>query len=426
MYNSSSVLAVDNTKTCPANFTRDLGTGMTGEDVRELQKYLNTTGFIVSNEGPGSVGNETTMFGVLTRTALANFQKANNIVATYGVFDIQTRTYLGCTETDTTSSITTKPSSFTFTRNLSLGMTGEDVRELQKYLNNNGFLVSETGVGSKGNESTYFGLKTKQALIRFQENNVDAILKPFNLTRGTGFFYASTRSFVNKTSSSLTTTIIPFTPPTSTTVISTIPLHDNPFASFFTLTYIPGFGGTITGVSPQNVTPGGSGTPVTAKPYVNYSFVNWSDGVTTPTRTDANVAGYKTVVANFQGNQSTGGSSWGGGGGGGGGSVPSVTYTLTYTAGSNGTISGTASQTVTSGGSGSAVTAVADTGYHFTTWSDGVTTAVRTDTGVAANLSVTASFAVNEQLITPTFTPNSGAIALGVRYGSIAWKHLVC
>ena len=41
------------------------------------------------------------------------------------------------------------------------------------------------------------------------------------------------------------------------------------------------------------------------------------------------------------------------------------TYTLTYTAGANGTITGTAPQTVDYGTSGTEVTAVPDPGYHF-------------------------------------------------------------
>ena len=45
------------------------------------------------------------------------------------------------------------------------------------------------------------------------------------------------------------------------------------------------------------------------------------------------------------------------------------TFTLHYVAGSNGTITGTLSQTVNSGASGAAVTAVADSGYHFLNWS---------------------------------------------------------
>jgi hypothetical protein len=39
------------------------------------------------------------------------------------------------------------------------------------------------------------------------------------------------------------------------------------------------------------------------------------------------------------------------------------------------------------------VTAVANSGSHFVNWSDGVTTATRTDTNVVANKSVTANFA---------------------------------
>ena len=62
------------------------------------------------------------------------------------------------------------------------------------------------------------------------------------------------------------------------------------------------------------------------------------------------------------------------------------------------------------GGSGTAVTAVANTGYHFVSWSDGVTTATRTDTNVTANISVTANFAINRYTITFVAGPN-GTIA---------------
>jgi len=68
-------------------------------------------------------------------------------------------------------------------------------------------------------------------------------------------------------------------------------------------------------------------------------------------------------------------------------------YKLTYTAGTGGTISGTSPQTVYYGNSGSQVTAVPATGYHFVSWSDGSTTNPRTDTNVSANITVNASFA---------------------------------
>ncbi len=144
-------------------------------------------------------------------------------------------------------------------------------------------------------------------------------------------------------------------------------------ADAFTLTYAAGAHGSITGISPQTVTLGGSGTAVTAVADAGYHFTQWSDGVLTAARTDASVVANVSVTASFAAN----------------------TYTLTYTAGAHGSITGLTSQTVTLGGSGTAVTAVADAGYHFTQWSDGVLAATRTDGSVAANLSVTAGFAAN-------------------------------
>jgi peptidoglycan hydrolase-like protein with peptidoglycan-binding domain len=94
--------------------------------------------------------------------------------------------------------------SFTFPRNLSLGIRGEDVRALQRYLNAQGFLVAPPGLnstgspraGSPGNETAYFGPATKAALIRFQDAHKEAILTPVGLTQGTGFFGPATRAFV--------------------------------------------------------------------------------------------------------------------------------------------------------------------------------------------------------------------------------------
>ena len=71
------------------------------------------------------------------------------------------------------------------------------------------------------------------------------------------------------------------------------------------------------------------------------------------------------------------------------------TYTLTYTAGTHGSISGTSPQTVDYGANGTAVTAVAASGYHFVNWSDSSTANPRTDNHVTANISVTANFALN-------------------------------
>lgn len=75
-------------------FTRNLYIGIIGSEVKLLQQYLNTHGFILASTGPGSLGNETTMFGSLTRTALIKFQKANNIIPAIGYFGPITREFL--------------------------------------------------------------------------------------------------------------------------------------------------------------------------------------------------------------------------------------------------------------------------------------------------------------------------------------------
>jgi uncharacterized repeat protein (TIGR02543 family) len=71
-----------------------------------------------------------------------------------------------------------------------------------------------------------------------------------------------------------------------------------------------------------------------------------------------------------------------------------ITFTLTYNAGAGGSITGETSQTVSYGESGSEVTATPTTGYSFVSWSDGVTSASRTDQNVTANLTVTANFTI--------------------------------
>lgn len=79
---------------------------------------------------------------------------------------------------------------YVFNSNLSIGMRGNEVSKLQRYLYSQGLLViSPTG---------YFGNLTLQALIKFQQRH--------NIYPARGFFGQITRNFINSISGNATTT----------------------------------------------------------------------------------------------------------------------------------------------------------------------------------------------------------------------------
>lgn len=148
----------------------------------------------------------------------------------------------------------------------------------------------------------------------------------------------------------------------------------------YTLNYVAGQYGTLTGSAIQYVNYGGDGSPVTAVPDTGCYFIKWSDERTDNPRTDMDVTGPVSVTAVFAINQ----------------------YTLIYSAGTNGSIWGASSQTVNYDGNGTYIAALPDEGYHFSGWSDawvnpggGLPNAFRKDVNVTADINVTASFAPN-------------------------------
>lgn len=74
-----------------ASFYRDLTIGDMGLDVQALQQFLNQAGFAVAPTGPGSAGDETQYFGLLTQAALASWQAANSISPAQGYFGPESR-----------------------------------------------------------------------------------------------------------------------------------------------------------------------------------------------------------------------------------------------------------------------------------------------------------------------------------------------
>ena len=143
-----------------------------------------------------------------------------------------------------------------------------------------------------------------------------------------------------------------------------------PETLLYTLVYQVGEGGSIDGESEQKVLEGENGSPITAVPNEGYEFDKWSDGITTATRQETNIRNNFTVTASFQ----------------------KKTYIVSYKAGENGTLQGETSQTVAHGDSATSVTAVPNEGYAFDKWSDGLTSATRTDKNIQESFSVIASF----------------------------------
>ena len=138
----------------------------------------------------------------------------------------------------------------------------------------------------------------------------------------------------------------------------------------FLIRALPAEGGTVIGAGNYAK---GSDVSLTAIPNRGYSFVMWSENGSQVSSADTytfECTANRTLTAVFEAH----------------------TYTLSYTAGEGGSISGQATQTVKHGQSGTEVEAVPNAGYRFVKWSDGLTTAKRTDSNVQEDMSVTAEF----------------------------------
>ena len=143
----------------------NLEIGSSGALVVALQKYLikaDSGAASISLAGIGATGK----FGVATKAALAEFQKAAGISPVSGYYGPITRAFVAAHPIG--SSSIASSSNAIFTRELYMGIIGEDVRALQKLLNDNGYTIASTGLGSPGNETSRFGLATKLAVIKFQ------------------------------------------------------------------------------------------------------------------------------------------------------------------------------------------------------------------------------------------------------------------
>ncbi len=91
------------------------------------------------------------------------------------------------------------PQTFQFGKNLKVGQTiSPDIMYLQRFLNLSPTTqIAETGAGSNSQLTNYFGLKTKDAVMRFQNIYKSEVLTPAGLTMPTGNVGEYTRKKIN-------------------------------------------------------------------------------------------------------------------------------------------------------------------------------------------------------------------------------------
>ncbi len=152
----------------------------------------------------------------------------------------------------------------------------------------------------------------------------------------------------------------------------------------YTVTFVAGANGTLSGTTTQVVDEGDGCTAVTAVADSGYRFDQWTGGYTGTDNplTVTNVTSNMTITANF---------------------VPVPQYTVTFVAGANGTLSGTTTQVVDEGDDCTAVTALADSGHLFSQWTGDYTGTGNplTVTNVTSDMTITANFvAVSQYTVT--------------------------
>jgi|GEM_PF-4829326 len=141
--------------------TGNLSLGMQGEEVRALQAFLVFDGLLAEDSVTG-------FFGELTQKAVQTWQTREGVVSSgdpvttgFGVVGPKTRTALFGTPAQAGLPEVLGVTATTFSRNLSYGMQGEDVRQLQL------FLIDEA-VLPTGNATGYFGPLTQKAVGAWQ------------------------------------------------------------------------------------------------------------------------------------------------------------------------------------------------------------------------------------------------------------------
>ena len=152
--------------TSASSIKRTLTRGTTGDDVKSLQTLLSLDPTVYPEKLI------TGYFGPATERAVKVFQAKYNL-PDIGVVGPMTRAMLTEIFGKVTSAAPATPATLAtgasmISRSLKAGSTGSDVKQVQQFLNKNGFTIAQSGPGSPGNETAFFGSLTVEAIKKFQ------------------------------------------------------------------------------------------------------------------------------------------------------------------------------------------------------------------------------------------------------------------
>lgn len=200
-------VAVITLKPPATKLAKTLKLGDKSNDVKALQKFLNSNLYIIVKTGTGSPGKESNLFGAATKAALIKFQTKYNLLAEKGFVGPKTRQFINDITNPPKLAIPTpakpavpvavivpsvanlKPPAVALKKTINPGASSSDIQLLQKFLNANGYVIAKSGAGSLGKETTLFGSGSKAALIKFQTD--------FKLLSEKGYVGPKTRAFIN-------------------------------------------------------------------------------------------------------------------------------------------------------------------------------------------------------------------------------------
>ncbi|OHA36248.1 MAG: hypothetical protein A3H57_01065 [Candidatus Taylorbacteria bacterium RIFCSPLOWO2_02_FULL_43_11] len=173
-------------------FTRTLSVGSSGLDVAALQTFLESKQYLKMPPGVAKG-----YFGAITKVALMKYQKDAGFEQV-GILGPKTRAKIEAEsggDTETSKPVSQSPSGTKLTKMLIRGMVGSDVILLQQLLNKDPeTVVAETGDGSPGMETNFFGEKTLESVQKFQEKH--GIASPDD--EGYGIVGPKTRAKLNQ------------------------------------------------------------------------------------------------------------------------------------------------------------------------------------------------------------------------------------